>query len=203
MSAHDFAVLLWRDLLLFLLFGAVLGMLLGLLLVFRPGMVERINRVASRWISTRHVYRWLDHSISIERWFYRNHRPAGILIMLGALYILVYFGLVFDKAHTLQQLGGRFPARLLAGLLDALVLFALMGGLFSLLAGLLIWLRPSLLRGLEKESNQWVSLRRPSKVLEVPHDQVDKFVARHAYRVGWLLFLASLYLIFILLRSLL
>ncbi|MBI5429718.1 MAG: hypothetical protein HY938_04580 [Nitrosomonadales bacterium] len=202
MHANSFVTLLWRDLTIFLLFGALLGVLLGLILVFRPQLLERLNHVANRWVSTRYMNRWLDRSISIERWFYRNHRAAGLAIMLGATYILVYFGMLFDKAYMLQHLSGKIPDRMLDGLLDALVLCALMGGMFALLAGLLIWLRPSLLRGMEKEANQWVSLRRATKILDVPHDQVDLFVARHAQRVGWLLLLGSIYLFFILLRSL-
>lgn len=202
MHTNSAIALLWRDLAIFLLFGALLGVLLGLILVFRPQLLERLNHVANRWVSTRYMNRWLDRSISIERWFYRNHRAAGLAIMLGATYILVYFGMLFDKAYMLQHLSGKIPARMLDGLLDALVLCALMGGMFALLAGLLIWLRPSLLRGMEKEANQWVSLRRATKILDVPHEQVDLFVARHAQRVGWLLLLGSIYLFFILLRSL-
>jgi len=192
--------LLWEDLAIFLLFSALLGMLLGLLLIFKPGIVERLNRGANRWISTRHINRWLDRSISIEHWLYHHHRATGIVIVVGASYILVYFGMLFDRAYELQRLGGQLPPRLLASLLDALVLGSLVGGAVALIAGLFLWLRPSLLRGMEEEANQWVSSRRATKMLDVPHGQVDLFVARHAQRVGWLLLLASIYLFFLMFR---
>jgi hypothetical protein len=63
-------------------------------------------------------------------------------------------------------------------------------------------LRPSLLRGMEEESNQWVSSRRATRVLEIPRDDADRFVMRHAQRAGWLLLLASIYLFFAVFRSL-
>lgn len=196
-------IFLWRALAIFLLIGALLGVNLALLLIFNPRFLERLNRVANRWISTRHISKLLDRSISIERWFYRHHRAAGLAIVLGASYVLIFFGILFDKAHALLRLNGTLPAKLLDGLLDALVLCSLVGGAAALIAGLFIWLRPSLLRGIEKKSNQWVSTRRATKVLDVPHGQVDIFVARHAQRAGWVLLLGSIYLLIAMLRSLL
>jgi hypothetical protein len=200
MYANPVDIFLWRALAIFLLGGALSGIALALLLIFKPHLLERINRVANRWISMRHIDRPLDRIISIEQWFYQYHRLLGILVILGAGYILVYFGLLFDKVAALKHLAGYVPSRLLDGLLDALVLGALLGAVVALLVGLFLWLRPSLLRGIEEEANQWVSSRRATKVLDVPHSQVDRYVARHARRIGWLLLLGSIYLFFVLFR---
>ncbi|OGS95384.1 MAG: hypothetical protein A3G79_01310 [Gallionellales bacterium RIFCSPLOWO2_12_FULL_57_18] len=194
--------MLWQSLAIFLHIAAMLGILLGSLLVFKPDLLERINRVANRWISLRHVERMLDRSFSIEHWFYRYHRLLGIAIVLGATYILIYFGFLFDKAYALQHLGSKAPARLLDILLDALILFLLLGAAVALVAGLIVWLRPSLLRGFEEGANQWVSTRRATKVLDVPHDQLERFVTRHARQIGWLLLLGSIYLFFAMFRVL-
>jgi len=195
-------ILLWRDLAIFLLIGALLGVALGLLLILRPRLLERVSHVADRWVSMRHIDRLLDRSISIEHWFYRHHRSLGILLILGAGYILVYFGFLFDKAAAPLLMPRYLPAKLLDGLLDALVFAALLGAAVALLVGFFLWLRPSLLHGVEAEANQWVSSRRATKLLDVPHDQVDRFVARHARQAGWLLLLGSLYLFFVLFRLL-
>jgi hypothetical protein len=192
--------ILWDDLAIFLLLSAMLGILLGLLLIFKPRIVERLNRVANRWVSTRHINQWLDRSISIEHWFYHRHRAIGVVIVAGAAYILVYFGILFDKAYVLQRLSGRLPAQLLSGLLDALVLLSLVGGAVAMVVGLFLWLRPSLLRGMEEQANLWVSTRRATRLLDVPHGDVDRYVVRHAQQVGLLLLLASLYLFFAMFR---
>ena len=197
-------VLLWRDLAIFLMFGALLGVALGLLMIFKPQYLERCSKVGNRWISTRHISQWLDRSISIEHWFYRHHRAVGVVIVLGAAYIFIYFGFQFDRAYTLLRWSQKLPlpAQQLNGLLNALVLGGLIGGAVALIAGLFLWFRPSLLRGVEEQSNRWVSSRRATKILDVPHDQVDIFVARHAQKAGWLLLLASIYLFFTLFRLL-
>ena len=197
-------IFLWRDLAIFLRFGALLGVLLAVLLIFRPQHLEQFNRVANRWVSTRHISQWLDRSISIEHWFYRHHRAVGAAIVLGAAYIFIYFGFRFDRAYTLLRWSQKLPlpAPQLNGLLNALVLGALTGGAVALIAGLFLWFRPSLLRDVEEQSNRWVSSRRATKVLDVPHGQVDIFVAQHAQKVGWLLLLASIYLFFAVARLL-
>jgi hypothetical protein len=202
MLTNPVYIFLWRALAIFLLIGALLGVVLALLLIFKPRFLERLNRVANRWVSTRHINQWLDRSIRIEHWFYQHHRAAGVVIVLGASYILIYFGFLFDKAYTLQRWSGKLPAKLLDGLLDALVLGSLVGGAAALMVGLFLWLRPSLLRGIEEVANQWVSSRRVTKMLDVPHGQVDIFIARHAQRAGWLLLVGSIYLFFAMFRSL-
>jgi hypothetical protein len=200
MLTEQVKILLWEDLAILLMLGAVFGIMLGLLLIFRPKMVERLNRGANRWVSTRHINQWLDRSFSIEYWLYQRHRATGIVIVTGATYILVYFGMLFDKVNALQRLAVRLPPQLQEGLLDALVLCALVGSVVALIVGLFMWLRPSMLRGMEGQANQWVSTRRATKVLDVPHDEMDRFVAHHAQRVGWLLLLASIYLFFAMFR---
>ena len=57
-----------------------------------------------------------------------------------------------------------------------------------------------LLRGVEELANQWVSTRRATQVMDIPRDQVERFVARHAQRVGWLLLVGSIYLFFVMIR---
>lgn len=193
-------IILWQSLAIFLLVGALTGAALGLLLILKPHLMENINRIANRWISTRRMSRLMDHSIDIEDWLFQRHRPLGILIILGAGYMLAYFGLLFDKDAALQHWAGSVPTRLLDGLLDAMVLAALIGAVVALLAGLFMWLRPSLLRGVEKEANQWVTMRRATKMLDVTHDQADRYLMRHAHRVGWLLLLGSIYLFFAMFR---
>lgn len=197
-----FDIFIWRALAIFLLIGAVCGMVLGVLLIFKPHVVEHLNRVTNRWVSTRGMSRLLDRSISIERWFYRHHRAAGSFIMLGAAYIFIDFAFLFDSAATLHRYTSVLPPKMLQAIVDAMVLFALITSFAAFIAGVLICLRPSLLKGLEQTSNQWVSMRRATKVLDIPRDQVDQWVLRYAPRAGWLLLLGSLYLLFMMFRSL-
>lgn len=191
---------LWRDFAIFMLFCAPLGIAVSLLLITKPKFLERINALANRWVTARRLNQFLDRSISIEHWFYRHHRAFGAVVMLGSAYIFIYFGVLFDKVYVLQHLNWRIPVKLIGGLLDALVLSSLTGAVVAFMVGLFLWLRPSLLRGIEAGANQWVSSRKAIKMIEIPRDHVENFVARHAQRVGWLLLLGSIYLFLIVFR---
>jgi hypothetical protein len=197
MPSNPMNAFLWQSLAIFLLVGALAGILLGLLLILKPQWVSTFNRAANRWISMRRLNQVLDRSVSVEHWFYRHHRPAGMIVMLGAVYMFVYFGLLFDQAAAIPRLGSQVPAQLLEGLLDALVLGALVGAVAAFMGGVFLWLRPGALRNIEARANRWVSSRRATKPLDVPRDQVDRFVMSHARRMGWLLLLGSLYLFFV------
>lgn len=200
-TQHAFEIILWRSLATFLLVGALVGVAVSLLMIFRPALFERINHIANLWISTRRMKKSLDMSICLEHWFYRHHRPLGMLVCVGAVYVFAYFGMQFDKAHALPHLAAhlsfRWPIQLLEALLDALVLAALTGAAVSLFVGLLLWQLPSLLRGLDETANRWVSMRRSTRFLEIPRNHVDKFVIRHDHRAGWMLLLGSFYLLFL------
>jgi hypothetical protein len=198
----DMTRMLWYDLEIFLLIGALLGVALGLLLILKPRFLPSINRVANYWISMRHGDRVLDQTISIDYWFYQHHRLLGILITLGACYLLVYFGYLFDKSTALHGLADYVPITLLDGLLDALVIASLLGAAVALIVGLLLWLRPNLLHSVDRTANLWLSSRCATKVLNVPHDQVDRYIEHHTCLAGWVLLMGSAYLFTAIISSL-
>lgn len=198
------ADLLWRSLAIFLLIGAFMGVATALLLIFKPQLLQRVNRVANYWVSLRHISQLMDRSIRTERWFYRHHLLLGPLVVVGAGYMLLYFAWLLDRAAAVRALGGYVAdPQLASALLQALLLFTQIGAAVALLIGAVYWVRPSLLRGFETQANQWVSSRQATKVMDVTHEQVDMFVAQHAQGVGWLLLAASLYLLVVMFRWLL
>ncbi len=100
-----------------------------------------------------------------------------------------------DRADTLSGLVKHFnyPSYLIAGLLDALVLSALLGAVFAAFVALFLLLRPSMLREFEQGANRWISLRRALKPVEIARKGVDEYVFQHGRRVGIVLLLGSLY----------
>lgn len=205
MEGSTVEIVFWRSLAQFLLVGASAGIVVALLMIRRPDLLDRIGLVANRWVPTHHLHQALDRSIAIERWCYRHHRLLGAAILLGALYIFIYFGVLFDKAEAMRHLAALLPPkyspRLLDWLLDALVLAGLSGAAVSSYVGALLVARPSLLKGLEDIANQWLSGPRVAGQLDMPRDDVEAFVARHMRPAGWLLLAGSLALLLLVLRA--
>jgi len=186
---------------IFLILGSVSGMVVGALLLFRRERLQNISTLLDRWISTRRFDRALERRITLDPWFYRHRQVTGTLILAGALYILYFFGVELERAETAAGLARRFayPQPLAEALLDAMVLSALLGALGAIVAALFILFRPSMMRGFEEGANQWLSLRKTLKPLEVPRDGLEVYVERHARQVGIFLMLGGLYTLMLLL----
>lgn len=184
-----------RTLLLFLMLGSIAGLLTGAVLIMRPDWMLRLSKYTNRWVSTRQLNRKLERTVNLNRWFYRHHQASGSLTLVGALWIIGFFTIAFDKPKALAALpkNAVIPPALMEGLLDALVLASLTGAVFAVIISLFMLLRPSLLRGFEQGANQWLSLRRALKPLEISHSGVDEYVFRHVRLMGVLLLFGSLY----------
>ncbi len=191
---------LWQSLAIFLLLWAMLGVVVAVLLITQSDWLVRINRWANRWVSTRGLGILMDHSISLEHWFYQHHRVFGGAVVAGALCLFVYFSAFFDKTAALRDWGRHYSPQFVEAGLDALVLSVFCGAALALIVGVFLWLRPSLLRGMEGRANQWVSLRHFTKPLDTQHGNLDQFVLRHARRMGWMLLLGSLSLLALLIK---
>lgn len=185
---------LFQSAFIFLMIGSIAGMLVGALMVFRPQVLQAFSRVLDRWISTRALDKPLESSFTLDPWLYRHRRWMGASILIGALFVL-YFFTMLDRAVAIQGLSAhfRYHPMLMGGLLDALVLSALLGSLCAVFVALSLMFRPSLLRGFEENANQWLSLRKALKPMEIPRDNLERYVARHSRQVGIFLLLGGLY----------
>lgn len=187
--------LLLRSVVLFLLAGSLGGLVVGALLLWRPQRLHAVSALLNRWISTRHLDQSLERSVSLDPWFYHYRRTSGVLTLLGSCYILYFFTVSLDKANAINGLSQYFklPSVLVGGLLDAGTLIALLGATFAAFISLFLLWRPSMLRDFEQGANQWLSLRRALKPVEIPRQGVDEYVFQYARRAGILLVLGSLY----------
>ncbi len=192
---------LLQSFVIFLIVGSIAGMVVGALLLLHPQSLQRVSQNLNRWISTRHLNQSLERNIDLDPWFYRYRRTAGTFILLGAVYIFYYFAVSMDKTDTINGLVkySKLHPLLVGGLLDALVLSALLGALLAAFVGLFMLLRPSLLRDFEQAANRWVSMRRALKPMEVSNHSLDDYVFKYGRQAGILLMLGSLYVLVFLL----
>lgn len=187
--------ILTRSLITFLMFGSVAGLFAGAALLLRPGWLLHTSKLVNRWVSTRKWTRLFARTIALDTWFYRYNRLCSVLLLAGAVYIVYFFTVVFDKAGALNNIFkiDTIPPALRDGLLDALVLFFLTGAVFVAMISLFLMLRPSMLREFEFRANHKTSLRKGLKPLEKQHDSLDQYVFRHQRLVGILILAGSIY----------
>jgi hypothetical protein len=144
-----------QGLLAVLLLGLTLALIVGVLLLARPQALFALNARLSRWIDTGSTFRMLDRPHHLERFFYRHHRAVGAMVVAGAGYVLWSWGFAYDRADVLAILGRSWVTAGLDWVPAALevAVVALHGAILAV--GLLVFFRPSLLKGLERTANRW------------------------------------------------
>ena len=193
----DIDKILFHASLLLLIIGGTAGLLIGALLILRPGMLLNISGIATRWIATRRMSVVLERVFKIDNWLYRRHQISGALLFAGAVSLIYFFTTRFDKQPIITSFLVRYniPPVLTGILVDSAVLSILLGAEFALIISLFLLIRPSMLKGFEQGANRWISLRQALKPLERLRNGVDDFAFQNAQMTGVLLLVGSLYVL--------
>lgn len=184
-----------KGLLMLLISFGVTGLLVGVWILIWAESFLRVNRFFSQWYSTRKATKALMVPRRTERIVYRHHRPIGLAIIFGSVYVLFVLITEYDRVKVIAKLfDSTYPTMdwLAPGLAIALGVCTL----FALVIGGFLLVRPSLLKGFEAWANRWVSARRVTKAMDTMHEGPDRLLARRPRLVAGLLILGSLYVLF-------
>lgn len=180
-----------------LVLGATLvfvSLVVGVLLVFKPSVVINWNKKAGSTFSFRLSLRALDIPRYIDRVFYRHHKIIGTIVVFTSIYILYYFTQVFDAGVISSFMAGSAYLGFAEIIAKALQLFLLLTCVATLVIGIIMFIRPSLLKGFEDWSNRWISTPEVTKALFVERDHADQLAFRYPRLVGMAIILLSLYI---------
>jgi len=156
MSALSAESLPWvQALLVVLMLGLALALLVGVLLLANPRVLFALNARLSRWVDTGATFRLLDQPHHLERFFYRHHRALGAMIVAGAGYVLWSWAFAYNRSDVLAILGRRWVTAGLDWVPAALEVAVVVLHGAILAVGVLVFFRPSLLKGLERTANRW------------------------------------------------
>lgn len=192
----DLAVLTLAPVLYVLLLGgALLGLVIGIMLLVDSTRVMRWNSTLNRWYSTRQAFQKLEEPIDVKRVVYRWHRVAGVLIFAGALFTLDVLAFSYQTGALVRAFRGIGNPALLSIVFEALRIVLIVGNVAGLVAAAILCFRPSLLKGLEAVGDRYYSGREAVKPLEAMHYQPDDFVRARPKVVGAFFTLGSLYIL--------
>jgi len=170
--------------------GSLAGLLMGIAMLLRPEQLKRVNDHFSRWVSAEKVTEPLDRPRWTERFFYRHHRLVGSVVFLGAAFILYTF--LFN--YNVRRIAGALASRYW-GLLDVLIGVVVVFSALAGMIGLLVLMRPSVLRDIEKISNRWVSTDGMTNYFDKMFHSVDEQILRRRKIAGGFLIIGSLYIL--------
>ncbi|MCP1728089.1 hypothetical protein J2T60_002089 [Natronospira proteinivora] len=185
----DVQALIIEALTLFFMLVGLMAAALGLILMLAPDGFERIAAGMNREWSTRRAMKDLEIPRYYERFFYRHHRWTGGLLLAAA----AYFFLAFALQHSPAELGATLPG--LAWVWESVFWLLIVANLTAAVLALVILMRPSTLKPLERAANRWVSVRRATRGLNPVFHGVEQLARRHHRAVGFLLLLAGGFLL--------
>jgi len=185
-SIHAFivSVLFW---------AALVILCLGLGMVAVPRHILRLGQKLNRWISTDKFFQKLDTPRYGERFFYRHHLLFGSFIILGGAYIFYRFVFVFGSDTYVLPVftSGNANQWLTASLVFMNILF----GTLAFIFGLIVILRPSLLKRVEAGLNRWIVTEDSVKRLDRQLQSPDSVFISHPRLMGLIIVGGCMYIV--------
>lgn len=186
---------------LFIIVGSFIGLILGLGLIFAPSATLKFNEKINTRISLRENTKVIETAIKSEPFFYKHAKISGTLLITGSLFIL-YTLATFNIYSLIPHLPKSISAVAWDWLLQAGQIFFFITCLFILIFGLIVLIRPSLVKGFEQSANHWISTRQHFSKMSTDINLVNKLVSAYPRIFGCFITLLSIITLFLLLPSL-
>lgn len=158
---------------------------LGLIILFKPSLIERISGPANAWYSSRKGTKPLEIRREVDLAFMNNHKTAGWLLFFASFgsLILVLTRVPSDPFTSLTFIND--GTLLLVNLFFNTMKWSMI--IFSI-AGLVVALfkicLPATMKTVNKFFNQWISTRNILHPLERMDYRFDAFVLRYSLFFG-------------------
>ena len=186
-------VTFYHFLLALLYWSSVVMLLIGLCIMLFPKRMVRLSLKLNHWISTEKFFNRLDEKRHGERFFYRHHVIFGIFLVTAAVYVFYAFMFSFDpEKFSLSLFASRAANQ---WLLQSLVFINLVFSVLIFLIGVIVVIRPSLLKSFEAAANRWIVVDQSLKKLDVQMKMPDTMFTRRPRFMGFLIVIGSIYIL--------
>lgn len=149
--------------------GAVV-MVIGLWLLAFPASFLKTGNLLGRWVSTDSYFETLDRPRYQERAIYKYHKVFGGLIFLGAIYSMVMLIMQVDVTMVIDQFPVIVDGFWSEWFYTVLYYLLLAANGFAVLAGIVVFIRPSLLKDIEAVMNKWIASEQRLRKLDERHE---------------------------------
>jgi hypothetical protein len=176
----------------------ILGVLLiplGLSFLLIPDKTLQLSEKLNRWISTEHIFDAINKPRYQERLVYRHHHIFGILVMgLTALclYMLLFYT---DRTLLLQNLLLLADTAFGQWLLESLFYIFIGTNILAFIIGLIIFIRPSMLKTLEYKTNHWVDADKKLEILDTTREFPESIILKNPRIFGALVIFGAIWII--------
>lgn len=169
---------------LFGLAGSVLGIAVGLGLLFRSAPTLRFLGTMNRWVSTRRVLKPFEIPRSVGSPTARKPRWNGLVLVLAGAYVsIVLWQLDGARLASAMAHGTRYSV-VTEILLKATRWFMVAGGLTAVAIGVMLLFFPRAYPALEARANHWYSTRQALTGGDNMRMTLDRWAAAYPRAAG-------------------
>ena len=186
---------------LFIIIGSFIALLLGLGLIFIPEATLKFNEKINTRISLREKTKSIETPIKSEPFFYKYSKISGTILIIGSLFVL-YTLATFDLNSLIPYLPQSISIPAWKWLLNAGQIFFTITCIFTLVFGLIVFIRPSAVKNFEQIANHWISTRKHFSKMSNDINLANKLVNTYPRSFGAFITIFSLIVLFFLLPEL-
>lgn len=184
---------MWLNSSLFVL--GFLVLILGMWILLLPSSFLRSGQYLGKWISTEKYFDAINRPRYQEGVIYRHHRLVGGVIILGALYTLYMLLYEVDIKQSISVLPIVINSYWSEWFYNTTYITLMWANALASIIGIVVFLRPSMLKRLEKILNVWIVPERKLKKLDETHEiSIDIFPGGNPRLFGLAVVLGGLYI---------
>ena len=187
--------------LLFIISGTLIGLILGLGLIFAPTLTLKFNEKINTRISLREKTKVIETPIKSEVFFYKHSKISGAILVIGSLFVL-YTLATFNAYTLIPHLPKSISPPAWEWIIQSAQIFFFITCSFILIFGLIVLIRPSLVKNFEQVANHWISTRKGFSKMSTDIDITNKLVNTYPRAFGGFLTIFALIVLFFLLPTL-
>ena len=182
----------------FIIIGTFIALIFGLGLIFAPIAALKFNEKINTRFSMRKATKKIETPIKPEPFFYKHSKISGATLVLGSLFVL-YTLTTFNAYTLIPHLPKSISPVGWEWIIESAQIFFYLTGIFILLFGLIVFIRPSLVKNFEKIANHWISTRQSFSKMSTDINITNKLVNAYPKAFGGFITLFSLIVLFFLL----
>ena len=186
---------------LLFLVGGFIALGMGLLLFFKPEMVEGLNKSGNKWYSARKSTKPLDVVRDTNSFYFNNNKLIGtIMLVVSILAVYLIYSRIPNTEEYLASMGNAVSAMGVGILLESLRWILLV----TIILGFPVWgllvFNPDKLKSVNSYLDKWISTRLLLLPLEQMNSSFDGFVVRNNRIFGAFFVLGAGFILFVFLR---
>ena len=184
--------------LLFIIIGTLIGLILGLGLIFAPATTLKFNEKINTRISLREKTKVIETPIKSEPFFYKHSKISGTILIIGSIFVL-YTLETFNAYSLIPHLPKSISPPAWEWIIQSAEIFLFISCVFILIFGLIVFIRPSMVKKFEQVANHWISTRQGFSKMSTDIDITNKLVNTYPRAFGIFITLFSFIVLFFLL----